>query len=603
MITEKTITTESEREEGIFTVEFPLLTQPFQEDILAKRMELARRVYNQTLRVTLDRYDAAMNSEPALSINAELKAIHKAKFDAIKELSQKQDENTDEEDLAAMTEKLRKKKSDREKELYKELNQIYFDIGLSKFGVPQIAQAIIKKAGYSTLHGKKGKKYKNLDTTVAATIGDSIYAAWQKKLFGNGTKLHFHRYGTVNSLCGKNNKTGIRVKLNHTSRHWSGEKTALVYSGLEIPIKVSDKYYETECFEHEIAYSRIVRRKIKGKDRYFIQILFRGTPPAKIDEKTGEFLHPMGKGAVSIAVGSERLAVISDKGFEFLSLSPARKDRSERIAEIQRALDASRRATNPDNFNEDGTVKRQGRKPWVTSNRYLRLKRELHDLMRKEAVNRKIHHYKTANYLLSLGDTFYISKTSFKEKQQRTKDDFVKISRKVLVPMNLDEAAPADAINVKIEDDTEKRYSNIIIPEKPFLIAKDKGKPLHIETESAEYIIPEDAVAQLNGAHTHPNEGKTIKDNAPAQLLELLAHKVDANGGTVVKETAAALCKQVKTLKKETDSAKVMQIKADSEIENICRNITAFVATDSEAEKNVIREVHRINKWACALYK
>ena len=46
-----------------------------------------------------------------------------------------------------------------------------------------------------------------------------------------------------------------------------------------------------------------------------------------------------------------------------------------------------------------------------------------------------------------------------------------------------------------------------------------------------------------------------------------------------------------------------MQIKADSEIENICRNITAFVATDSEAEKNVIREVHRINKWACALYK
>ena len=257
MITEKTITTESEREEGIFTVEFPLLTQPFQEDILAKRMELARRVYNQTLRVTLDRYDAAMNSEPALSINAELKAIHKAKFDAIKELSQKQDENTDEEDLAAMTEKLRKKKSDREKELYKELNQIYFDIGLSKFGVPQIAQAIIKKAGYSTLHGKKGKKYKNLDTTVAATIGDSIYAAWQKKLFGNGTKLHFHRYGTVNSLCGKNNKTGIRVKLNHTSRHWSGEKTALVYSGLEIPIKVSDKYYETECFEHEIACSRV----------------------------------------------------------------------------------------------------------------------------------------------------------------------------------------------------------------------------------------------------------------------------------------------------------------------------------------------------------
>lgn len=603
MANENTSTTASEREAGIFTVEFPLITQPFQEDILAKRMELARRVYNQALRITLDRYKEAMNSEPALSINAELKEINKAKFDTIDELKQNKGDDIDDEDLAAMSEKIRKKKSDREKELYKELNQIYFDIGISKFGLPQIVQSVVRNAGYNALHGKKGKKYKNLDTTVAATIGDNLYAAWQKRLFGNGKKLHFHRYGTVNSLCGKNNKTGIRIKLNYTSRHWSGEKTALVYNGLEIPIKVSDKYYEKECFEHDIAYSRIVRRRIKSKDRYFVQILFRGTPPAKIDMETGEFLHPMGAGVVSIAVGSEKLAVISDKGFEFIPLAPSRKDNSERIAELQRKLDASRRATNPYNYNEDGTIKVQGMKPWVTSKRYLRLKGEVADLMRKDAVNRKIYHYKTANYLMSLGDTFFISKTSFKEKQQRTKDEFVKISRKVLVPMNLGEAAPADAVTIDIKDDNEHKFGNIIVPEKPFLLAKDKGLPLHIETDSAEYMIPADAVAELSGAHTHANEGKSIKDNAPAMLLELLTQKVKANGGTITKETAAALCKQVKALKNETDSAKTLQLKADDEIEILCRNLTAFTTTDSETEKNIIREVHRINKWASQLYE
>ena len=54
-----------------------------------------------------------------------------------------------------------------------------------------------------------------------------------KKLFDTGEKLHFKKAGSVNTLSGKNNKTGIMIRLNRTSRHWVGEKPALVYNGLE----------------------------------------------------------------------------------------------------------------------------------------------------------------------------------------------------------------------------------------------------------------------------------------------------------------------------------------------------------------------------------
>lgn len=166
------------KEKGIFTVEFPLITEPYQEDILAKRMELARRVYNQTLRITLDRYEEAMESENVVQIKQELKEITKEKYSVLEEA--KKQNKLSKEELSALETKLRKKKSDREKELYQQLNQVYFDIGISKFGVPTIAIEVMKKAGYNKKIGMKWRKYQNLDSTVTQKIGDNLYAAWQK---------------------------------------------------------------------------------------------------------------------------------------------------------------------------------------------------------------------------------------------------------------------------------------------------------------------------------------------------------------------------------------------------------------------------------------
>ena len=67
-----------------------------------------------------------------------------------------------------------------------------------------------------------------------------------------------------------------------------------------------------------------------------------------------------------------------------------------------RAMDRSRRATNPQNYNEDGTVKK-GRRVWDYSNHYKKLKEKHSELCRINAVNRQLAINEDANHLRSLG--------------------------------------------------------------------------------------------------------------------------------------------------------------------------------------------------------
>ena len=68
-------------------------------------------------------------------------------------------------------------------------------------------------------------------------------------------------------------------------------------------------------------------------------------------------------------------------------------------------MDRSRRAANPQNYNDDGSVKK-GRKDWKYSNHYKKLKNKYYELCRINAVNRQLAINEDANHLRSLGNTF-----------------------------------------------------------------------------------------------------------------------------------------------------------------------------------------------------
>lgn len=87
------------------------------------------------------------------------------------------------------------------------------------------------------------------------------------------------------------------------------------------------------------------------------------------------------------------------------------------VQRLQRALDRSRRAANPDNYNENGTVKK-GPKFWRKSENCLELENELADAHRRAASHRRCVHGEVVNRMLERAGTFKVEKNSFKAFQR-----------------------------------------------------------------------------------------------------------------------------------------------------------------------------------------
>ena len=77
---------------------------------------------------------------------------------------------------------------------------------------------------------------------------------------------------------------------------------------------------------------------------------------------------------VGIDIGSSTIAISSENTVELRELAPECNADEAKLRRIQRAMDRSKRATNPDNFKENGTIKK-GRLEWNYSNRYKKLRK------------------------------------------------------------------------------------------------------------------------------------------------------------------------------------------------------------------------------------
>ena len=117
-------------------------------------------------------------------------------------------------------------------------------------------------------------------------------------------------------------------------------------------------------------------------------------------------------------------------------------------------MDRSRRATNPGNYNPDGTIKKQGNKKvtWNKSNHYIKYQNQVKELYRKQADVRKYQHECLANHILSLGDKFYVEKMNFAGLQKRSskteKNDEGKFKKKKRFGKSLANRAPAMLLNI-----------------------------------------------------------------------------------------------------------------------------------------------------------
>ncbi|HSH50321.1 MAG TPA: transposase, partial [Bacteroidales bacterium] len=225
-------------------------------------------------------------------------------------------------------------------------------------------------------------------------------------------RVYFKKYNEMNSLEGKSNGTGIKFQDNR-----------LVWNKLEVPaiIKKNDEYAQI-ALENRIKYCRILRRFIRGKYKYYIQLVLEGVPPIKINKKTGEIKNTIGNGRVGIDIGTQTIAISSEIDTKLLELAPDIDNIEKEKRLLLRKLDRQRRANNPNKYNEDGTGKRRNREKWIKSNKYIKTQNELRELQRKQADIRKQNHEQLANYILGLGDKIYVEDMNYKGLQSRAKE-------------------------------------------------------------------------------------------------------------------------------------------------------------------------------------
>jgi hypothetical protein len=206
--------------------------------------------------------------------------------------------------------------------------------------------------------------------------------------------------------------------------------------------------------QNDIAYCRIVRKFVRSRYKFYLQIIFKGITPTKINKETGGIKHQLGSGDVGLDIGTRTIAISSYTDVKIFELCNRVQNIENQKRLIQRKMNRSKRTMNPDNFNKDGTIKKRGNKKvkWVKSNHYIKLQNKLKELYRKQTDIRKYQHECLSNEIISLGDNIFVETMNFKGLQRRAKktekNDKGKFKKKKRFGKSLANKAPAMLLTI-----------------------------------------------------------------------------------------------------------------------------------------------------------
>lgn len=333
-----------------------LKTEKYQEDILNKRFNKCRNIYNSCISELYKRYNH-MRESKAYQKNCKYKG------------------------------------KDRNK-VFNELNKQY---GLTEYSLYGFVVPMYN--------------YYNIDSKTAQAMATRAFNAFQKLIFHQAKKVKYIKYNELYSIEGKTNAQGIKYR-----------NGTIIWNKLNIPVIVrkNDEYTQL-ALQDRVKYCRIVRKEIKGKIKWYVQLVMEGIPPKKVNKNTGE-IHSIGQGDVGIDIGTKIIAISSTYDCKLLELAPSINNIDKEIKLIQRRMDRSKRSTNPNKYNPNRTVNIKNNDKWIYSNKYLKLKSMYKELYRKQSAIRKQDHEVMSNYILSLGNKFYVETMNFKGLQARAKE-------------------------------------------------------------------------------------------------------------------------------------------------------------------------------------
>ena len=285
------------------------------------------------------------------------------------------------------------------KAIGKQMNAYRESIGLSKSGL----ESYIKV--WQKLHAD------HISSHQAQKEAERVMAGVDKVIFSNGKELHFRKLSQTTTLCSKSPNNGTAFDRESMSFRWLKDTFFLE------PLDKDNLYMVQALYPNgteplPISYCEIKRMMFPNGWHYYLNVYIKGTAPQK---------HVVGTGKAGIDPGTSTMAVSTEHKAILRELAPQTNSYTNRLKNTLKAMDRSRRDSNPDNYDSDGTVVK-GCKIWHKSVRYKALERKYQSLCRQKTLYVRQSHCILANEVLEQADSIIVEHMDYRSLQRRTKN-------------------------------------------------------------------------------------------------------------------------------------------------------------------------------------
>lgn len=272
------------------------------------------------------------------------------------------------------------------------------------------------------LHRKASGRGHLIETSVAQKIASRAWISVERHMVHGGSPRFVSSRRGLHSLEGKSNRQGIV---------WKADKKCFIFCKHTFSVRINkhDDWLtralqdpEDPSKARKVKFCRIVRYTRKGKECFDLQLIAEGTSPLKHAYAGKDQRMAIDPGLDSLTYAME------DGTIAKVRIAPNADVDQRAIRRIQRAMERSRHATNPDNYEAIEVVRhgkkkksfkvKSGRLQWRFSKRYERLRAEFAEMHRLAAATRKREHGEVCNWLLGHAGSIIVEENSFKAFQQ-----------------------------------------------------------------------------------------------------------------------------------------------------------------------------------------
>ncbi len=253
-----------------------------------------------------------------------------------------------------------------------------------------------------------------IDAQVQQKLATRAFQAVERVLFGKAKDVRFKGKSRFRSVEGKTNKQGIR---------WKDDR--VIWAGLELLAIVDSENAVIQHGMHcPVKYCRLIRRELNGKRRWFVQLVLEGAPYLGTRNYISD-------GLVGLDLNVSNIAFVADDHAGLLPFADRVPTFSKEITRLQRQMQRSQRANNPDNFEPDFETRKgrktvvkkgkpkKGKRQWKKSANYRKAAQKKRELERRKAAYAKSQNRCVVNEILRYGKDIKTENVSVRGWQKR----------------------------------------------------------------------------------------------------------------------------------------------------------------------------------------